>query len=107
MINDMQTFEDLDWKARPVAPEDYDAWVKMYPAVPDLGMYARTQFANGWGIQVARGPQTIGGASGLYEIRVLDSQGQYCDTTIVANGPVGNLTRPQVTDYMSQIQSLK
>lgn len=103
----MQTFENLDWKARPVAPENYDAWVKMYPAVPDLGMFARASFANGWGIEVARGPQTIGGPSGLFEIRVLDSNGDYCYTSIVASGPVGNLTTSQVTDYMAQVQSLK
>jgi hypothetical protein len=102
----MYTFEDLEWKARPVAPEDYDEWVKMYPAVPDLGMYARIQFVNGFGVQVARGTQTIGGSSGLFEIRVLDSEGNYCDTTIVASGTIGSLSTSQVTDYMSQIQSL-
>jgi hypothetical protein len=78
----------------------------MYPAVPDLGMYARIQFSNGYGIQVARGPQTIGGPSGLFEIRVLDSDGKYCDTSIVASGPVGSLNTIGVTDYMTQIQSL-
>lgn len=103
----MQTFENLFWQGRPVDPSNYDAWVKSYPNVPDLGMYARTTFDNGWGIEVSRGPQTIGGAQGLFEMRVLDTDGNYCDTSIVASGPVGNLTTEQVTDYMSQIQSLK
>lgn len=102
----MKNFSDLEWKARPVAPEDYDTWVKMYPAVPDLGMYARLQFENGFGIQVARGPQTIGGTLGLFEVTVLDADGNYCDSTIVASGPIGNLNTTQVTEYMLQIQSL-
>lgn len=103
----MFTFENLEWRARPVDPKDYDAWVKAYPKVPDLGMYARHQFENGWGVQVARGPQTIGGDAGLFELRVLDSNGEYCDTSIVASGPVGHLTPEQVTDYLSQILSLR
>lgn len=103
----MLTFENLDWKGRPVDPSNYDAWVKAYPNVPDLGMYARAIFLNGWGIEVSRGSQTIGGLQGLFEIRVIGTDGQFCDTSIVAAGPVGNLTKEQVTDYMSQIQSLQ
>lgn len=102
----MQTFEDLDWRGRPVPPEEYMDWVKAYPKVPDLGMYARSMYGNGWGIEVSRGPQTLGGSQDLFEIRVLDSNGNYCDTTTVANGPVGFLTEVQVTGYMSQVQSL-
>lgn len=91
--------------ARPVAPEEYDAWVKAYPAVPDLGIYARMQFSNGYGIQVARGPQTIGGSL-FFEVRVLDSEGNYCDTTTVANGPVGYLDEAGVDGYLAQVQAL-
>lgn len=102
----MQTFENLEWKGRPVPPEQYMDWLKSYPNVPDLGMYARSIFGNGWGIEVSRSPHTLGGSDGLFELRVLDSTGNYCDTTVVADGPVGFLTEAQVTDYMSQIQSL-
>lgn len=101
----MQTFEDLQWRPRPVDPKDYDNWVKFYPNWPDLGVYAQMQFGNGYGIQVARGSQTIGGPD-LFEIRVLDSAGNYCDSTPVANGAVGNLDESGVSGYMSQVQSL-
>jgi hypothetical protein len=101
----MFTFEDLQWRGRPVPPEEYHIWIKQYPKVPDLGVYALMQFSNGYGVQVARGPQTIGGPE-LFEVRVLDSEGKYCDTTSVANGAVGNLNKAGVTSYMSQIQSL-
>ena len=82
-------------------------WIRNYPQTPDYGMFSRMMFENGWGIEVSRGPQTIGFDQGLFEIRVLDSNGDYCDTTNVASGPVGNLTTQQVTDYMAQITSLK
>jgi hypothetical protein len=101
----MFTFEDLQWRARPVPPEEYHIWIKQYPKVPDFGVYALMQFSNGYGVQVARGSQTIGGPE-LFEVRVLDSEGKYCDTTSVANGAVGNLNIAAVTNYMSQIQSL-
>lgn len=103
----MKTFNDLEWKARPVDPKDYDTWVKAYPAVPDYGMYARAFFDNGWGIEVARGPQTMGGDQGLFEANILDSNGDYCYTTIVANGPVGSLSESDVTDLMLKIELLK
>jgi hypothetical protein len=101
----MITLNDLEWTARQVDPSQYMEWLKLYPAVPDYGMWAKGHFPNGYGVRVARGPLTIGGADGLFEAWVIDSQeNQVDDTSLGAKR--GNLTEAQVNAFISQIRAL-
>ncbi len=70
------------------------------------GVQARIQFDNGYGASVVKTPYTYGGDKGLYELAVLDSEGNLTYATSVTNDVIGYLRPEDVTDVMEKIQQL-
>lgn len=91
----MKTFNDLNFE-RQTYSEGY------YPAIR-----ARMNFENGYGISVVQGEYTYGGKKGLYEIAILDEDGNLCYDSEITNDVIGYLTELEVSDYMIKIQKLK
>ena len=87
----MKTFNDLEFKE-----------------LPDLsGIYCRIQFDNGYGASVIRHKYSYGGRDGLYELAVLDSEGEIHYDNSVAGGDVhGYLDEEAVTEILERIQLL-
>jgi hypothetical protein len=72
------------------------------------GVMSRIQFDNGYGVSVVKTPYTYGGDRGLYELEVLDSNGELHYDNPVANGDVvGYLRKEDVTDAMLVIQKFQ
>jgi hypothetical protein len=63
-------------------------------------------FDNGYGISVVKGPHSYGGKLGLYEIAVLDSDGEITYGTHITDDVLGFLTPEDVTRHMIEIQEL-
>jgi len=87
----MKEFKDLEFKDLP----DY------------RGIQCRIMFENGFGASVIRHEHTYGGKDGLYELAVLDADGEIHYDNSVANGDVhGYLTEVDVTELLKEIQNL-
>ena len=86
----MQTFSDLEFKTHPRGS----------------GIISRIKFDNGYGASVVKGPHTYGGKDGLYELAVLDSEGELTYSTPVTSDVEGYLTEEDVTKLLTQIQNL-
>lgn len=67
---------------------------------------AHLKFDNGYGASVVRGPHSYGGQSGLYELAVLDSDGEITYGTHITDDVLGFLTPEDVTRHMIEIQEL-
>jgi hypothetical protein len=88
----MKTFKDLEFKPHPMA-EGLN------------GIISRIQFDNGYGASVVKHQYSYGGDRGLYELAVLDSNGEIDYDNPVAKGDVvGYLREEDVTDAMLLIQ---
>jgi hypothetical protein len=71
------------------------------------GKTGRIYFENGWGASVVSHTFSYGGKSGLYELAVLNSDGDLDYNNPVAQGDVrGHLTEEDVNDLLTQIQNL-
>jgi FAD synthase len=70
------------------------------------GVMSRIQFENGYGASVVCTPHTYGGDKGLYELAVLDSEGNLTYATSVTDDVIGYLRPEDVTDVMEKIQQL-
>jgi hypothetical protein len=70
------------------------------------GVYARIMFENGLGASIVRTSFSYGGKNGLYEVAVLDTDGDLTYDTDVTDDVIGHLTPEQVTEIMEQIQAL-
>ena len=70
------------------------------------GVMSRIQFENGFGASVVKTEYTYGGDKGLYELAVLDSDGNLTYDTSVTNDVIGYLRPEDVTDVMAKIQQL-
>jgi hypothetical protein len=79
-----------------------------FKELPDgSGIYSRTMFENGYGASVIRHKYSYGGVDGLYELAVLDSEGEIHYDNPVAEGDVhGYLTEDDVTELLKRIQLL-
>lgn len=89
----MKTFKDLEFKT---LSDPYKQ-----------GKVSRVMFDNGWGASVVSHTFSYGGKSGLYELAVLDSDGELHYDNSVAQGDVrGYLSEDVVTDLLIQIQKL-
>ena len=86
----MKTFKDLKFKQHPSAD----------------GIISRITFENGYGASVVRHEYSYGGKDGLYELAVLNSDGELCYDTPVTNDVIGYLRPEDVTDVMAKIQQL-
>jgi hypothetical protein len=87
----MKTFKDLEFNTHPGHL---------------VGVQARIQFDNGFGASVVKTPYTYGGDKGLYELAVLDNNGNLTYNTPVTNDVIGYLRPEDVTDVMEKIQQL-
>jgi len=88
----MKTFKDLVFKPHPLGP----------------GIQAVMDFENGYGVSVVQTPYSYGGKIGLYEIAVMDSEGQVVyNTPVAAYGVIGYLREEDVTEGMRRIQLLE
>lgn len=74
---------------------------------PMSGVRSVTMFENGYGASVVSHSMSYGGHMGLYEMAVLDKNGELTYTTSVTDDVIGYLTPEQVTEKLIQIQDLK
>jgi len=87
----MKEFKDLEFKDLP----------------DGSGIYSRTMFENGFGVSVIRHKYSYGGKDGLYELAVLDADGEIHYDNSVAEGDVhGYLNEEGVTELLKGIQLL-
>jgi len=90
----MKTFKDLEFKPHPMAES-----LK--------GIVSRIMFDNGFGVSVVKHQYSYGGDRGLYELAVLDSNGEIHYNNSVTNGDVIGYLKPEdVTNLMEKIQKL-
>jgi hypothetical protein len=90
----MKTFRDLEFIDHPMGAE-YG------------GIISRISFDNGYGASIVKGPMSYGGDRGLYELAVLDSNGELTYDTPVTNNVEGYLNEEDVTKLLEQIQKLE
>jgi len=90
----MKTFRDLEFIDHPMGAE-YG------------GIISRISFDNGYGASIVKGPMSYGGDRGLYELAVLDSNGELTYDTPVTNDVEGYLNEEDVTKLLEQIQKLE
>lgn len=70
------------------------------------GVVCRIAFDNGYGASVVSHTYSYGGKLGLYELAVLNKEGEITYETSVTDDVIGHLTPEEVTEYMGQIQKL-
>jgi hypothetical protein len=70
------------------------------------GVVARIFFDNGYGASVVKHEYSYGGKDGLYELAVLDKDGELTYDTPITNDVIGYLREIDVTDVMEKIQKL-
>ena len=70
------------------------------------GVRSRMMFENGFGVSVVSHTYSYGGKDGLFEIAVLDGDGDLTYNTPVTNDVVGYLNPDEVTEIMEQVQNL-
>jgi hypothetical protein len=87
----MKTFKDLEFI-------ELDQYMN--------GVAARIMFENGFGASVVCHSFSYGGKNGLYEVAVLDTDGEITYETDVTSDVIGHLTPEQVTETMAFIQVL-
>ena len=88
----MATFQDLEFKE--LGTEGY-------------GIRAFIKFDNGYGVSVIRTKHSYGGAAGLYELAVLDQEGELCYNTPITSDILGWLKEDDVTEALQRIKALK
>jgi hypothetical protein len=88
----MKTFKDLEFKPH---------------ATGMGGVMSRITFENGYGASVVQTFFSYGGEEGLYELAVLDSNGDLTYSTPITNDVLGHLSEDDVTKVLEQIQNLK
>lgn len=89
----MKTFKDLEFEQINDAPFM-------------VGKKSRMHFDNGFGVSVVSHTYSYGGKRGLYEIAVLDKNGELTYDTPVTNDVIGNLSETGVTNIMKEVQEL-
>lgn len=72
-----------------------------------VGVKSRMMFENGYGVSVVSHTYSYGGKDGLFEVAVLDKEGDLTYETSVTNDVVGYLNPDDVTTIMEQVQNLK
>jgi hypothetical protein len=63
-------------------------------------------FENGLGVSVVSHTYSYGGKDGLFEVAVLDADGDLTYNTPVTNDVIGYLKPEEVTEIMEQVQNL-
>jgi hypothetical protein len=67
---------------------------------------ASIKFNNGYGASVIRTENSYGGAAGLYELAVLDCNGDLTYDTPITDDVLGRLTEDDVTEALNRIAAL-
>lgn len=75
-------------------------------ADPFDGIIARTVFDNEYGVSVVRSQFSYGGKMGLYELAILDNNGEVCYTTPLTDNVIGYLRDIDITEVMIKVQQL-
>lgn len=70
------------------------------------GVISRITFDNGYGASVVKHEHSYGGDKGLYELAVLDKDGNLIYDTPITDDVIGYLRPEDVTDVMEKIQQL-
>ncbi len=70
------------------------------------GVRSRMMFENGFGVSVVSHTYSYGGKDGLFEVAVLDEDGDLTYNTPVTNDVVGYLNPDEVTEIMEEVQKL-
>lgn len=70
------------------------------------GVYAKIMFKNGFGASIVKSSFSYGGDAGLYELAVLDTDGEITYETDITDNVIGHLTPEGITKVMKQIQAL-
>jgi hypothetical protein len=74
---------------------------------PDMGgIFCRIQFENGFGASIVKHPYSYGGKDGLYEIAVVDNDGQITYETPITDDVLGYLSEEDVERYVNEIKNL-
>jgi hypothetical protein len=68
------------------------------------GKKARMMFKNGYGVSVVSHTHSYGGKDGLYELAVLDFDGNITYDTPITSDVLGYLTPDEVTEEMLKLQ---
>ena len=68
---------------------------------------ASIKFNNGYGASVVRTENSYGGKAGLYELAVLDKNGNICHNTPITGDVLGWLKEDDVTEALQRIEALK
>lgn len=63
-------------------------------------------FANGYGASIVRGPHSYGGQDGLFEVAVLDREGNLTYDTPITDDVIGYLSREAVREVCAAIATL-
>jgi hypothetical protein len=90
----MKTFKDLEFEL-----------INDTPFM--VGKKSRMHFDNGFGVSVVSHSFSYGGRDGLYEVAVLDKNGELTYDTPVTNDVIGYLRENGVTKVMKEVQELK
>ena len=88
----MATFQDLEFSE--LGTEGY-------------GIRAEIKFDNGYSASVIRTKGSYGGEAGLYELAVLDQEGEICYNTPITSDTLGWLKEDDVTEALQRIEALK
>jgi hypothetical protein len=88
----MATFQDLEFSE--LGNEGY-------------GIRAFIKFDNGYGASVIRTKGSYGGEAGLYELAVLDQEGEMCYNTPITSDTLGWLNEDNITAALQRIEALK
>ncbi len=89
----MKKFEDLEFDK--ISDEPFMS-----------GVRSRMMFENGYGVSVVSHTYSYGGKAGLFEVAVLNKNGDLTYDTPVTNDVVGYLNPDEVTEIMEQVQNL-
>lgn len=70
------------------------------------GKKCRVYFENGYGASIVSHSMSYGGKDGLYEIAVLNKEGEIVYDTPITNDVIGYLTEDEVTEILNNIEKL-
>ncbi len=73
---------------------------------PEMGSQRIYKFPNGYGASVVRHENSYGGREGLFELAVLDANGNICYSSPVTNDVIGWLTMKEVDGLLDSISNI-
>ncbi len=84
--------------------------MKNFKELPNFPCHDGIQYIykaeNGYGASIVQHQFSYGGEKGLWELAVLDPNGDICYSTPITSDVVGNLTDEKVNELLEQIDTL-